>query len=63
MAENLYQLRSRRKMLPGEYFAIDGPHDIHGVVIKCEEKLDKMHPDKYLNLVRGIGRIRKDKYS
>lgn len=51
---NLYQLRSKFKMIPGQYFLVDGPHDTHGKVIKCEYKPKKNHGD-FLNLIRGTG--------
>jgi hypothetical protein len=63
MAENLYQLRSKRKMLPGEYFPVDGIYDIHGIVIKCEHAPNKMQSAEYLNLVRGTGKGRKNNYN
>lgn len=50
MTGNLYQLRSRFKHPPGTYFAIDGPHDTHGYVVKVlDEDTQPLH------LVRGTG--------
>lgn len=44
----LYQLRSETEHVVGSYFAIDGPWDTHGVVLKSEP-ID----GEFLNLVRG----------
>jgi len=52
---NLYQLRSKFKMVPGQYFLVDGPHDTHGKVIKCEYKPKEGFSYEFLNLIRGTG--------
>jgi hypothetical protein len=53
MGQNLYQLYSRCKLLPNTYFAINGPYDTHGYVIKYIRK-DKKLIVPYLHLIRGI---------
>lgn len=54
----LYQLFSDYKLLPGNYFAVNGPYDTHGRVVKLLRESDapKLGERKYLYLVRGTGR-------
>jgi len=53
---HLYQLRSYFKCFPGQYFEVNGPYDLHGVVIKSEHKPHKTDNREWLNLVRGTGK-------
>lgn len=55
MSELLYQLRSTTQRPVGSYFAVDGPYDVHGYVVKSELKQDDHGKPYYLNLVRGTG--------
>ena len=46
----LYQLTTKRLARVGEYVAINGPWDSHGVVLKSTPKPE----GGYLNLIRGV---------
>ena len=51
MSFNMYQFRSKRKVPPGQYFPVDGPHDTHGYVISHKDT----NEEGTLHLVRGTG--------
>lgn len=60
MSGNLYQLCSPRNLEPGSYFAVNGPYDTHGYVVKSlSETLNT--PDEFWYLVRGTTIIRQEK--
>ena len=55
MSNNLYQLYSKRKYVPGEYFAVNGPYDTHGYVVKfIKQETDGPYRGRFLHLIRGI---------
>lgn len=48
-AKQLYQLFSQRQLYAGDYVAVNGPWDRHGIV-----QNSKKQPDgRFLNLIRG----------
>lgn len=52
MSGNLYQLRAKYKTPVGQYFAVDGPFDTHGYVVKV---LHAAEGGGFWHLVRGTG--------
>lgn len=45
----LYQLESRRQLIPGDFVEVNGPHDTYGTILKSEFKANGL----YLNQIRG----------
>lgn len=52
---SLYQLRSAHKLRPGDYVAINGPHDTYGVVLTITRVPPSAEDSReWLNLIRGV---------